>query len=349
MAVTIYCVTKKVGCRIPRRSLLDTRILVLSAVDKGMSVDDAAAVFEVGRSTIFGWLKTRRENGPDGLKVKNAPGRVSRLSDRQVAQLRGWIIGQDPRQLQFEFGLWTRQMVGELIKRRFGVEFTRQWIGQLLGRMGLSPQRPLVRAYEQQPGRVQRWRQVEYPKIRAQAISAGANIYFADEAAVRTDHHSGTTWAPVAQTPIVRGTGNRRSVNMISAVNTRGKLHFSFFEGNLNSKIFIDYLTKLLHDIDGKIFLIVDGHPAHRSAETRRFVKSTKGRLKLFQLPPYSPELNPDEWVWKNIKSDHVGRLAARTMEELKRGINNAVSRMHEFPEIVRSFFRDPDLLYITT
>lgn len=266
-----------------------------------------------------------------------------------MAQLRGWIIGNDPRQLQFEFGLWTREMIGELIKRKFGVGFTPQWVGKLMHRLGLSPQRPLVRAYEQCPERVAQWKEIEYPKIRAQAISQGASIYFADEAGVRTDHHSGTTWAPIGQTPIVRGTGSRVSVNMISTVNTRGRLHFSFFEGNLNSGAFIEYLKKLLGDIEGKIFLIVDGHSAHRSAETREFVKSTKGRLKLFCLPPYSPELNPDEWVWKNIKHDRVGRMVVRSREELRNGITKAVARLQDTPELVRAFFRDRDLLYITT
>jgi transposase len=266
-----------------------------------------------------------------------------------MAQLRGWIVGQDPRQLQFEFALWTREMVGELIQRKFGVKFTPQWVGELLKRLGLSPQRPLVRAYEQDPEKVARWKAVEYPKIRAKAISAGASIFFADEAGVRTDHHSGTTWAPIGNTPIVIGTGSRLSVNMFSAINTRGKLHFSFFDGNLDSKAFIECLKKLLADIEGKIFLIIDGAPAHRSAETAKFVKSTKGRLKLFLLPGYSPHLNPDEWVWKNIKNDHVGRIAARTKDELKEGIEKAVARMKEAPGIVRNFFLDRDLFYITT
>jgi transposase len=331
---------KEAGKRIPRRSLQDTRTLVLSAVDKGMSVDEAVAVFEIGRSTIFGWLKARRESGVTALEVKTAPGPEAKLTDRQLAQLRGWIVGQDPRQLEFEFALWTREMVGELIKRKFGVEFTPQWVGKLLHRLGLSPQRPLVRAYEQDPERVARWKLEEFPKIRAQAINAGANVFFADEAGVRTDQHSGTTWAPVGQTPIVQGTGSRLSVNMFSAVNTRGKLHFSFFEGNLNSAVFIECLKKLLADIEGKIFLIIDGASAHRSAETREFVKSTKGRLRIFFLPPYSPELNPDEWVWKNIKHDHVGKIAARTKQELE----EAVARLHELPGIVRHFFHDPDL-----
>lgn len=340
---------KEAGRRIPRRSLEDTRILVLNKIDNGMSVDTAAGAFEIGRSTIFGWLKARREAGPAALVVKSPPGPTPRLTDRQMAQLRGWIIGQDPRQLQLEFALWTRELVRELIKQKFGVEFTLQWVGRLLHKLGLSPQRPLVRAYEQDPERVTRWKEEEYPKIRAKAISAGATIFFCDEAGVRTDYHSGTTWAPIGQTPIVTGTGKRLSVNMFSAVNTQGKLHFSFFEGNLNSQTFIEVLKKLLVDIEGKIFLILDGASYHKSAETRQFAKSTKGRLTLFLLPPYSPQLNPDEWVWKNVKHDHVGRLAARTRDELEKGIERAVSRLQESPEIVRGFFRDRDLLYITT
>jgi transposase len=335
--------------RIPRRELKEIRTLVLSAIDRGMKVDDAAAIFQVGRSTINNWLKMRRESGWQALEVKKAPGRQSKLSDRQMAQLRGWITGQDPRQLEFEFGLWTREMVGELIKRKFGVEFTPQWVGKLLHRLGLSPQRPLVRAYEQDSERVERWKTEEYPAIRAQAITAGATIFFLDEASVRTDYHSGTTWAPIGETPIVKGTGSRLSVNMISAINTRGKLHFSFIEGNLNSAAFIDYLKKLMVDIDGKIFLIVDGASAHRSKETRDFVKSTKGRLKLFYLPPYSPELNPDEWIWKSVKHSHVGRMAVRSIQELKDGVEKAITRLQEMSHLVRNIFCDQDLLYVTT
>jgi transposase len=323
-------------------------MLVLTAIDNGMHVDDAAAIFDVGRSTIFGWLKLREEGGPAALTVKMPPGPAPALNEQQLAQLRGWIIGRDPRQLQFDFGLWTRAMVAELIKGKFGVEFTPPWVGKLLARLGLSPQKPLVRAYEQNPERVRRWKEQEYPKIRAQAISQGAGIYFLDEASVRTNHHAGTTWGPVGDTPIVRGTGRRHSVNMISVVNTQGKHHFSFV-GTIDWAAFIDYLKTLLHDVPGKIFLILDGHPAHRSAETKAFVKSTKGRLSIFYLPSYSPELNPDEWVWKNIKHDRVGRAIVRSAEELTDKIERAVDRLQATPEIVRSFFRNQDLLYITS
>ncbi|MEX5638184.1 IS630 family transposase, partial [Parafrankia sp. FMc2] len=169
---------------------------------------DAALAFGAGVSTVYSWLQARNEGGPDALKVKAASGRPPRLSEEQTTQLWKLIVGRDPRQMQFDFALWTREMVRELIRREFGIEYTAQGIGKLLRRMGLSPQRPLTRAWEQDHENVARWKQVDYPKIHAEAQVAGASIFFGDEASIRTDFHSGTTWAPVGQTPIVRGTGN---------------------------------------------------------------------------------------------------------------------------------------------
>lgn len=147
------------------------------------------------------------------------------------------VVGRDPRQLQFDFALWTRQMVRELIKREFGVDYTPGAVGNILRGMGLSPQRPLVRAYEQNPELVSMWKSKEYPAIRDAAKAAGGTVLFGDEASIRADYHSGTTWAPAGQTPIVRGTGVKGSpVHMISSVSPRGKMHFSFLEGRFTSR-----------------------------------------------------------------------------------------------------------------
>jgi len=316
-------------------------------VENGLHPENAAGVFDVGRSTVYKWVKEFQEKGAAAFTVKVGGGAPRKLTDKQIAQLRYLITGRDPRQLQFDFALWTRQLVRELIRRKFGVEYTPQGIGKLLRDIGLSPQRPLVRAYEQNPERVRRWKEEEYPAIHAAAKAAGGSILFCDEAGVRTDYHSGTTWAPVGQTPVVRGTGNRKSLNMISSVSPRGELHFSFTEGNMNSEKFTEYLRKLMRDIPGPIFLIVDGHSAHTAGATRAFVQGTEGRLSLYFLPPYSPELNPDEWVWKSIKHDRVGKLAARTIDEMSSGIHKAVSRLQSGAEFVLAFFRDPDLSYI--
>jgi transposase len=320
---------------------------LVEAVRRGVHPEDAAKAHGVGRSTAFGWLRMVEDGGLEALAVRKAGGSEPKLTRAQLDQLVRWLVGKDPRQLQFDFALWTRDMIRILIEREFKVTYTPQGVGKLLARLGFSPQRPLVRAYEQDPARVARWKSEEYPAIRALAAKQGATILFGDEAGVRTDYHAGTTWAPVGRTPVVKGTGNRVSINMISAVTPRGRLYFSFLDGAGNSANFIAFLQKLLHDIDGKIFLIVDGHSSHTSKATKKFVADQDGRLSLFFLPPYSPMLNPDEWVWKNVKHDNVGRLAARTKEEMRSGINKAVTRLHETPSIILGFFRDPDLAYI--
>ena len=159
--------------------------------------------------------------------------------------------------------------------------------------MGLSPQRPLHRAYEQDPDAVPRWKSQEFPAIRAEAKKTGATVYFADEAGVRSDYHAGTTWAPVGRTPVVANSGARWSVNMLSAVSAQGKLRFMVHDGKVNSAVFIDFCTRLLRDADTPVYLVVDGHPCHRSRATKEFVAATEGRLRLFFLPGYSPDSTP--------------------------------------------------------
>lgn len=257
-------------------------------------------------------------------------------------------MSNDPRQLSFEFALWTREMIQELILREFEMAMSLSSAGRLLKTIGLSPQRPLHRAYQQDPDAVQRWKTVEFPAIRAQAKKGGAIIYFADEAGIRSDYHSGTTWAPIGQTPVVRGTGARYSVNMLSAVSAQGKLRFMVHEGTVNSQVFIGFCQRLLRDAGSPVYLIVDGHSSHKSKVTKKFVADTKGRLKLFHLPGYSPELNPDEWVWKNIKHDRIGKIGVTSKDDLKTKATSALRRLQKLPHLVRSFFHDPNLAYIS-
>ncbi|MBB6173411.1 hypothetical protein HNR23_003471 [Nocardiopsis mwathae] len=168
-----------------------------------------------------------------------ATGAPPKLTDDERGRLYNWIVGSDPRRHGFEFALWTREIITDLIKRKFGVGYTPQGIGNLLRGMGLSPQRPIVRAYEQDAEQVRAWKEEEYPRIQQEAVSAGASIFFGDEATVRTDYHAGTTWGAVGRTPIVQGSGNRMSVNMISAVSAQGKMLFSFVDEGLTSEAFI--------------------------------------------------------------------------------------------------------------
>ena len=238
--------------------------------------------------------------------------------------------------------------IREVIRREFKVALSAVSVGRLLRKLGLSPQRPLRRAYQQDPEAVQRWKKEACPTIRKEAEAAGAVIYFADETGIRSDYHAGTTWSPVGQTPVVKNTGNRFSVNMISAISAKGALRFAVYDGNITAATFIVFCKRLLHDAAGPVYLIVDGHPAHRATATKEFAASTEGQLRLIFLPGYSPGLNPDEWVWKNVTHDRIGKTGVTSKADLKSKAIVALRRLQKRPGLVRAFFAVPHLRYIS-
>src|SRR6266571_3387433 len=188
-------------------------------------------------------------------------------------------------------------------------------LAELSTKIASGRKRLLYQALERDEEKRRIWKEETFPAIKERAEREGARIFFADEAGCRTGHHAGTTWAPIGQTPVVKGTGKRESIGMISAVSMRGAMHWMVFGGTMDSALFTEYLDRLIHDIKGKTFLIVDRAGYHTSKETREWIKKHENRIELFFLPSYSPDLNPDEWVWKNVKHDHIARVS-----ELNRG-----------------------------
>jgi transposase len=237
-------------------------------------------------------------------------------------------------------------MLVDLIKRQFGISLSRSSVSRLLKQLGLSPQRPLRRAYQQNQEAVEQWLKEDFPRIRKEAQEVGATIYFSDEAGVRSDYHSGTTWGIRGQTPVVSGTGARFGLNVISVVNRQGKLRFMVFNGRLNGDLFIQFLRRLLYGAIHPLFLIVDGHPAHRSTVVRKFVASTEGKLRLFYLPTYSPELNPDEQVWNHLKNHTIGKQCINSLKQLTEAVHSHLRSMQRKPALIRSFFRLPTTKY---
>src|SRR3982751_2812303 len=313
------------GRKLDHQTLEAIRLRAFEQVEAGVpaaEVGGGLAALGLHPRTIYTWLATARAEGRAALRARPVPGRRRKLTDAQLGELADLIDTTDPRGHGFAVALWTREIVRQLIEARFGVALTVASVGRTLHDRGFSAQRPMYRAAQRDPAAVARWKAVEYPQIAAEAKTAGGTVFFVDEAGVRSDYHAGTTWAPVAQTPAVRTTGARFGLNLISAISARGALRFSVLAGTLTAAGFIAFLQRLLHDAQrtgaGPVFCIVDNHPAHRAKAVDRFVAPTDGGLRLHRLPAYSPPLNPDEGVCKNVKHDGVAPAAPHGPDQMK-------------------------------
>lgn len=308
-------------------------------VEAGESPEAVAEGLAINRRTIYRWLEAFHYGGKDALKAKPIPGAPPKLDAKQMRRLSALIRDTNPQQLDFEFALWTLKLIRELIRREFGVRLSEVSVGRLMKRLGFSPQRPLYRAWQQDSERVAEWHKRTYPKIKARAKREKALIFFGDEAGLRSDHHSGRTWAPRGQTPVVKATGRRYGLNVISAVNGVGHFRFMTVEGSVTASVFRDFLKRLISGVDKKVFLIVDGHPAHKAKLVKRFVADHADQIELFVLPPYSPELNPDELAWAHLKP-RVAKTTPQNKEELKAVVLRVLRQLQKLPHIVASFFR---------
>ena len=327
------------------QALEEMRISAVRRVDTGESPEHVAEGLGINRRTIYRWISAFHYGGESALKAKAIVGAPRKLDGKQMKKLAKIIREKNPLQLKFEYALWTLAIIRELIRREFGVKLSEVSVGRLMRRLGFTPQRPLYRAWQQDPKLVDEWRTHKYPEIAARAKREGAMIFFADESGIRSDYHAGTTWAPMGKTPVVKATGARFSMNMLSAVNALGHFRFMIVEGRVNATVFKEFLKRLITGTDRKIFLIVDGHPTHKSRMVRQYVGENHEKIELFFLPAYSPELNPDELAWAHVKTK-IAKATIQTKAELKKTIKKVMRKLQKRPQIVTSFFYTPTCAY---
>lgn len=323
------------------------RLRVMRAVRAGMSQAEAARVFGVSRQSVNGWARRRRERGWAALRARpRGRPRVLYLKPYQAATVVRLITDRCPDQLKMPFALWTREAVRDLIHRRCGVRLSVWTVGRYLRRWGFTPQKPLRRAYERDPDAVRRWLKKEYPAIRALARREQATIFWGDETGMRSDHQAGRSWGRRGRTPVVPGTGKRFRCNLISAITNRGQLAFMVFEGTFRAAVFVGFLRRLLRHAGRKVFLIVDEHPVHLAEPVERWVARRRRRIRLFFLPGYSPELNPDEYLNQDVKTNAVGRKRPRNKPELVGNVRCYLWSTQRRPAKVRRYFHHPSVRY---
>ncbi|MHC4400932.1 MAG: IS630 family transposase [Planctomycetota bacterium] len=323
------------------------RRVVHAVIEQKLCKAEAARTFGISRTSVHNWVSAYRRRGERALRSKpRGRPRRSRLAGWQAATAVRLISHRCPDQLGLPFALWTREAVGQLLAQRFGLHVSVWTVGRYLKQWGFTPQKPLRRAYEQNAQAVQRWLKQEYPAIRRKARKAGAEIHWGDEMGLRSDHQAGTSYGRRGQTPIIPGTGKRFGCNLISTLTNQGRLAFMVFEERFNSKVLIRFLRRLLRHSTRPVFLILDGHPVHGSAKVQRWAAQRSAQIRLFTLPGYSPDLNPDEFLNHDIKSNAQGRQRPRTKQQMLRNIRSRLRSTQRQPERVKRFFHHHSVDY---
>ena len=320
---------------------------VVKAVVGGITQSEAARQFGVSRVAVCGWMGRWSKGGAAAL-ASQSRGRPSeiRLSRAESARTVRLIVGKCPDQLRLPFALWTREAVRMLLKRKYGAEVSIWTVGRYLRRWGLTPQKPLRRAFEQDPKAVKRWLEKEYPAIHRQALRERAEIHWGDEMGLRSDDTVGRTYGLKGQTPVVPVTGQRFGCNMISTITNHGSLAFMVFDESLTAAIVLKFLKRLVRHATRKVFWIVDRHPAHRAAAVTRWLEGNRTRIERFYLPAYSPELNPDELLNQDVKANTARRSRPQDKPELVRIVRSYLRSTQRQPHIVRNYFLHHSVRY---
>lgn len=323
------------------------RFRAITAIRGGLKKSAAARTFGVSRTSIDAWLQKVELGNITSLRSKKRgrPPQPS-LASHQAATIVKLITDRTPDQLKLPFALWTREAVRDLIAQRAGLQISARTVGRYLKRWGFTPQKPLRRAYERDPVAVQRWKEQEYPAIVKQAKAENAEIHWGDQLGARSDHQAGRSYGRRGVTPVIPGTGKRFRANMMSSITNRGHLCFMVFEETFNAAVFIRFCRRLLRQRRRRIFLILDGHTAHRSAAAREWLQANRRRIRVFFLPGYSPDLNPDEYLNNDVKTNAVGRQRPPTKTVLMANLEQYLRDTQRRPRIVKSYFQAESVRY---
>lgn len=338
---------KRDARRLAHAELYWLRKHAVAALLSGKTQLEVAAAFGISRQAVARWARTAQRAGARGLKPKQK-GRPfgGKLRDWQAKRVIKAVINHLPDQLKLPFYLWTREAIGLLIRKRFRIHLSVWTVGRVLNQWGLTPQKPVKRAYERDPRAVRAWLKNEYPKIRALARRQKATILWEDEMGLRSDDAVGRTYGLRGKTPVVPVSGRRFGCNMIAGISNRGKLFFMLFTETFKAPIFVRFLKRLVKQVQRKVFLIADAHPVHRAGETKAWLQNNKARISLYFLPPYSPELNPSEYLNHDVKSNTLRRGRPRDRQQLMLSVKRFLQSKQRKPHAVKAYFRTEPVRY---
>jgi transposase len=310
---------------------------------------EIAEIVGVHMGTVNRWCKIYEREGSKGVRIKKRgrkAGSHRTLSSEQEKEIQKLIQEKAPDQLKLPFALWTRIAVQQLIKRLYSTDMPIRTVGEYLKRWGFTPQKPLRRAYEQNPKAVQKWLEEEYPKIRRKAKKEDAEIHWGDETGLNSDCYHGRSYAPRGKTPAIRLSAKREHINLVSTVTNQGKVRFMIYKNTMNSQTMIKFLNRLVKDADRKVFLVLDNLRVHHSYKVKDWLSEHEDQIELFFLPSYSPELNPDEYLNCDLKDGVHSGIPSRTKKQLSNKAFSHLRMLQKRPDRVMKYFRHPKIAY---
>lgn len=313
----------------------------------GKRYAEISEILGVHRVTVNNWYNSYKKRGSIEIKPRGrSKGSGSRLTEEQQTDIQRILIDKNPEQLKFKFALWTRAAVKEMIKKLYGIKMPIRTVGDYLQRWGFTPKKPIKRAYEQAPEKIKKWLDEEYPKIAKRAKKENAEIHWGDETGIQNTANVARGYSPIGTKPEVRINVRREKLSMISAITNNGKVRFMLYEKSMNPKLLIEFMKRLVKSTDKKVFLILDNLRTHHSKKVKSWLEEHKKEIAVFFLPPYSPELNPDEYLNNHLKNSvHSGKLA-RSKKELKIKTRSCMRTLSKNPHVVINFFKHKKIKY---
>ena len=324
------------------------RVLVIDFLKKKKGTHQQAAdLYHLSKSGVDKIWTRYKQKGSRGLvsKKRGVQG-GKKINGKQAAEVRLLVKDKLPEQLKLAFGLWTREAVQQLILEKYGISLSRWQVGRYLKSWGYTPQKPITKAFEQNPERVKLWLDKEYPAIKKRAAKENATIYFEDEVGMRSDHQAGKSYAPKGQTPVIKKTGQRFSLNMVSAISNKGHVEFMILDGTFNGSVFLEFLAQLIKYKQQKIFLVVDGHSAHKTKVVNAWLEENKSRIEIFFLPPYSPELNAQEYVNQDLKTNVIGKKRPINKAQMRNNVEEFMNKRKNDKRQVQKYFHVSHVQY---
>ena len=335
------------GRKIPDDVMYYIRVMAVNSIRVlGQSPEVIAKAYNFNRACIYRWLKQYDEGGFEALESDMPPGAELLVTREMDEWLKQAVLNQSPVDFGYDTYLWTCEILAELLKNEFDVTASDSTVRLHLKSLGLTFQKPEYQDIERNEQEINYFLNNKFPRIQRLAEKLGADIGFQDESEVGIMTRYGKTWGLRGETPVIKVCTKRGGYNVMSVITTEGEMRYSVKESSINGDIFVEFLKHLIQGRDRPLILLVDHATFHHSKVVRNFVHAHRSKLRIFFLPKRAPEMNPDEQVWNEIKTNRIGKQPVKDKMDLKKHLYSALGSLQKNTKRILSFFRLPDTKY---